>query len=125
MDINKLVDKINEISASKGITEQEIVDGILGHLKKRYENDYSDDDKAIIEVVKKKIVETLYNSERQAVSVNHTTKYDELFDLDRVEHNLADQAFSELESDGQVFSRKYQIGLTDDGIRNYRSDLTN
>lgn len=121
MNINELEKKIKQIASAKNIREQEIINGILSNLEQVYSpKDHSEKDRQIIDGIKRKIVTTLFNCDNQKKNVNQATKYDELFDLDRVEMGLVNDAWNELEADRDVFSLAYEIGLTDEGIRKYR-----
>lgn len=121
MNINELEKKIKQIASEKNIKEQEIINGILANLEEVYSlKDHSENDRQIIDGIKQKIVTTLLNCENQKKIVNQATKYNELFDLDRVEMDLLNDAWNELEADRDVFSLAFEIGLTDEGIRKYR-----
>jgi hypothetical protein len=73
-----------------------------------------------INKIKQKTVNTFLNCNNQKKTVNQATKYDELFDLGRVEMGLVNDAWNELEADRDVFSLAFKIGLADEGIRKYR-----
>lgn len=121
MNINELEKKIKQIASEKNIKEQEVINGILANLEEVYSpKDHSENDRQIIDGIKQKIVNTLLNFDNQKKIVNQATKYGELFDLDRVEMNLVNDAWNELEADRDVFSLAFEIGLTDEGIRKYR-----
>ncbi|MBB3186102.1 hypothetical protein [Microbacter margulisiae] len=121
MDINELEKKIKQIATEKNIREQEVINGILANLELVYSpKDHSEQDREIIDGIKQKILSTLLNCDNQKKIINQATKYDELFDLDRVEMSLMQDAWNELEADRDVFSLAFEIGLTDEGIRKYR-----
>lgn len=121
MSIQELQKKITEISTEKGIHEQEIINSLLATLEVKYANkSYDTEDAQIIIEIKKKIMNELYSLPKHRVTVNRGTKYEELFDLDNIELNLLHDAYTQLESDGDVYSLKYEIGLTEQGIRKQR-----
>ncbi len=117
MDILTLETKVKELATAKGIYEQEIYNRLLAFLETSYNYVVPtvQENSMIIEV-KHKILTTLYSKDQQKQSVNSQIKYDQLFDLDRVEMQYLEKAFLDLESDGQVACLKYQISLTDKGI---------
>jgi hypothetical protein len=121
MTIQELQKRISEISTEKRIHEQEIINGLLAHLDTKYaKKSHTFEDAKIVLEVKAKIMATLFALPNHKTVVNRATKYEHLFDLDRVELNLLNDAFTELESDEYVYSLKYEIGLTEQGIRKQR-----
>lgn len=121
MTIQELQKRITEISSEKGIHEQEIINGLLAHLDTMYANkSHTLEDARIILEVKAKIMTTLFTLPNHKTVVNRATKYVQLFNLDNVEFNLLNDAFTELEAEGDVYSLKYEIGLTEQGVRKQR-----
>jgi hypothetical protein len=121
MTIQELEKKINEIAANKQIHEQEVINNILAHLEVTYSPKiYSNEDNELIEEIKNKIGTVLYSCDRQKMGVNQMTKYNEVFGLDQVEMKLLDNAWTELEAQGYIYSLMYEIGLTEEGIRKFR-----
>ena len=123
MTIQELQKRITDISTEKGIREQEIINGLLAHLDTKYaKKSYSLEDTKIVDEIKVKIMSKLFALPDHKTVVNRGTKYEQLFDLDSVERNLLDDAFTELESDGDVYSLKHEIGLKEQGIRKQREE---
>jgi hypothetical protein len=121
MTIQELHKRITEISTEKGIHEQEIINGLLAHLDMKYAKKYHTlEDAKIVHELKLKIMGKLFALPNHKIIVNRATKYEQLFDLNSVELNLLNDAFTELESDGDVYSLKYEIGLTEQGVRKQR-----
>lgn len=121
MTIQELQKRITEISTEKGILEQEIINGLLAHLDTKYANkSHALEDAKIIIKVKIIIMTTLFALPNHKTVVNKATKYQQLFGLDNIEFKLLDDAFKELEAEKDVYSLKYEIGLTDQGIRKQR-----
>ena len=121
MNIQELKKKIKEIAAEKQIHEQEIINGIIANLETVYApKKHTEQDKQIIKGITEKIITTFLSANKQKIGVNKMTKYDELFGLDRVEIELVNDAWTKLESQRDVYSLMYEIGLTDEGIRKYR-----
>lgn len=121
MTIQELQKRISEISIEKGIHEQEIINGLLAHLDTKYaKKTHTLEDAKIVREVKVKIMETLFSKPNHKQIVNRATKYEQLFDLDSVEFSLLNDAFTELESEGDVYSLMYEIGLTEQGVRKQR-----
>lgn len=121
MTIQELQKRITEISTEKGIHEQEIINGLLAHLDTKYaKKSHTLEDAKIVREVKAKIMTTLFALPKHKTVVNQATKYEQLFDLDNIELNLLNDAFTELEAEGDVYSLKYEIGLTEQGVRKQR-----
>ncbi len=121
MDIKQLEDRIKQIASEKNIKEQEIINGILANLELTYSpKEHSESDRQLIDGIKQKIISTLLICDNQKKIVNQATKFEELFDLDRIEKGLLNDAWNELEANRDVFSLAFEIGLTDEGIRKHR-----
>jgi len=121
MTIQELQKRITKISTEKGIHEQEIINGLLAHLDTKYaKKSHTLEDAKIVSEVKVKIIVKLFALPNHKTVVNSATRYEQLFDLDSVELNLLNDAFTELESVGDVYSLKYEIGLTEQGVRKQR-----
>ncbi|SHN21088.1 hypothetical protein [Flavobacterium xinjiangense] len=121
MTIQDLQKKIDEIATYENIDQQEIINGIMANLEIKYKKaNYSEEDKKLIEELKTKILTKLYSLPEHKKLINHMTKFDELFGLDKLEFKLLNNAFNELEAEGDVYSLEYEIGLKEQGIRKTR-----
>lgn len=121
MSIENLQKKIGEISKAKGISEAEIVSTLEAHLNIVYsDKSYSDDDRLIIDALKPRILLVLYGMSDHKKTVNQYTDYKNLFDMDSVEFSLFETAWDELESEGLVLGKAYEISLTEAGVRKAR-----
>ncbi|WP_074410073.1 MULTISPECIES: hypothetical protein [Aquimarina] len=121
--MNKLSRKIREISEDKNIEREKIVQGLLEHLEVKYNlKDHHEEDQYIIKGIQKKIISVLLQEPNQKKQLNQTVKYNDVFDLDRIEMSLLNDAWNELEARDEVYAEAYEIGLTDSGIRKHRQE---
>lgn len=122
--MKKLDHKIKEISEHKNIEQEKIIRGILEHLEVKYNlKDYHEEDQHIIKGIQKKIISVLLQEPDQKKQLNQTVKYNDVFDLDRIEMSLLNDAWNELEARDEVYAEAYEIGLTDSGIRKHRQEI--
>lgn len=122
MDLQKIKEKVDEIASVKKIHAQEIYNRILSYLETTYNYTIpSGDEKKIIEEIKNRLLTGLYSMDRHRMTVNHATKYNQVFDLDEIEMKLLDKALQELQTEGQVSSLMYEISLTDKGVMTARN----
>ena len=122
MNIEKIKERVDEIAKSENIHEQEVYNRILAYLETT--NNYTipaEDELEIISDIKTKILKTLYSKAGHKQGINRQTKYNELFDLDGIEIKYLEQAFQDLETNGQVASLMYEISLTEKGIMTIRN----
>ncbi|PKV50443.1 hypothetical protein ATE84_2501 [Aquimarina sp. MAR_2010_214] len=122
--MKKIDRKIREISEYKNIEQDKIIVGILEHLEVKYNlNEHHIEDQHIIKGIKKKIINALLQEPNQKKQLNQTTKYNDVFNLDRIEMSLLNDAWNELEARDEVYAEAYEIGLTDSGIRKHRQEF--
>lgn len=122
--MDKLDRKIREISEHKNIQQEKIKQGILEHLEVKYNlKDHHEEDQHIIKGIQKKIISALLQEPDQKKQLNQTIKYNDVFDLDRIEMSLLNDAWNELEARDEVYAEAYEIGLTDSGIRKHRQEF--
>ncbi|WP_024770977.1 hypothetical protein [Aquimarina macrocephali] len=122
--MDKLDRKIREISEHKNIQQEKIKQGILEHLEVKYNlKDHHEEDQHIIKGIQKKIISALLQEPDQKKQLNQTIKYNDVFDLDRIEMSLLNDAWNELEARDEVYAEAYEIGLTDNGIRKHRQEF--
>ncbi|WP_438422839.1 hypothetical protein [Aquimarina macrocephali] len=122
--MDKLDRKIREISEHKNIQQEKIKQGILEHLEVKYNlKDHHEEDQHIIKGIQKKIISALLQEPDQKKQLNQTIKYNDVFDLDRIEMSLLNDAWNELEARNEVYAEAYEIGLTDSGIRKHRREI--
>jgi hypothetical protein len=122
MNIEKIKERVDEIAKSENIHDQEVYNRILAYLETTYNYTIpAEDELEIISDIKTKILKTLYSKAGHKQGINRQTKYNELFDLDGIEIKYLDQAFQDLETNGQVASLMYEISLTEKGIMTIRN----
>ncbi|WP_025664799.1 hypothetical protein [Aquimarina megaterium] len=122
--MNKLSRKIREISEDKNIEREKIVQELLEHLEVKYNlKDHHEEDQQIIKGIQRKIISVLLQEPNQKKELNQTVKYNDVFDLDRIEMSLLNDAWNELEARDEVYAEAYEIGLTDSGIRKHRQEI--
>jgi|SRR5690554_804944 len=119
--MKQIEEKIGDIAKNKNLAIDDIKKEIIVHLELKYNlEDHNDQNKKIIKEIQEKIISTLLKEPNQKKLVNQTIKYDQIFHLDRIEMDLLNDAWNELESNDEVYSEKFEIGLTDNGIRKHR-----
>ena len=122
MTIQQVQIKIDEIVKAKNIKEKEIYNTLLEFLETTYSNgDTTNGEEIILNNIKIKILTRLYSKEGHRHNISQRTKYNQLFDLNRIEMNLFEKAFNDLVEDGQIAKFMYCISLTEKGITNAKN----
>lgn len=122
MEISELENKISEISQQKGIDESEIISNLLAHLIVNYDYNVSEgNERAIIENIKDRTLDTLYSNNNQMQHLYAYIEYQKIFGFDRLDLNYLERAWNELEAEGFVSVSDHQISMTEKGILKYKS----
>lgn len=117
MNIEDIKLQVEQIAKTTNINEQAIFSAIDAFLKKAYVFDMPDDETLkLIEGIKIKILKTIYRKENHKLLINIRTDYNKVFGIDSIEGKQLERSLTELESEGLISCRAYEISLLDNGV---------
>jgi len=115
MTIEELNTLIEDLSKRSNIGKSKIIDEIAEFAKVKFEGLKSENERNIIDGVKRKIINELYKRANHSY-VSAKPDYKKNFKLDKLEVKYLDKAKKELTKEELVVGNENYIELTDNGI---------
>ena len=125
MTIEELTTLVEQLSETSGIEQAEILKDLADFAQLKYGNNFSDNERKIIETVKEKLLLGLYKMPDNSY-VTRRPNYGEKFGLDKLELKVLNQAGEELEKAGLLEGNENYTKLSDEGVleaKKLRGDL--
>jgi len=115
MTIQQLDQLVNQLAQSGNIKKTEIIDSLSYYAQLKYGNIIFDNERKIIDKVKKTIIKKIYRM-RDHSYVSSRPDYQSDFGFDKLEMDVLKQAAEELENEGLIVGNENYIKLKDKGI---------
>jgi len=125
MTIQELEQLVGQLSETSSKNQTEIIQDLADFAQIKYGNNISDNERKIIDAVKGKLLNGLYEMANNSY-VASRPDYGSKFGLDRLELNVLEKAGNELEKANLLEGGEHYIKLTDKGIleaKKLRGDL--
>lgn len=115
MTIQELEKLLEELAPKNNLDKSEMISNIADYAKLKFENNFSDIERNLIDSLKIKLLKGFYKMSDHSY-VSSRPNYKEKFDLDNLELKVLEQAGFELEKEGLVEGNENYTKLTDEGV---------